>query len=461
MNRKSFFKHLSLLGASFGIFARAAEAAKAKIGIAPKEKFESEKKIFKLGKHTLKIKIPEYLKPKLNDLAFNIFRDHMDLERHKSLTPKIDGDFFVFDVEFAKEGMYQINVFDNSQKNKKKKGRPIAKLNIYALEDDLYALRPMKGDTHIHSTNSDGRNPPIEVAMRCYEVGLDFQAISDHRCWKTSDDMMKQLGKYDTSMSFYHAEECHFAITHVHNLGGSQGITQYINANKAMFDKRVAELAKTLPKDMSTNLKVEIAKTEVQFQIIREFGGLAVLNHPYWLTGRGNFNMTGSSIDAICARKNFDAYEFVNYGCKDISTSLSNAKYTELREQGIKYPVLGTTDAHNVNNQGMAYTILFAKSNKWADVKDAILDRRSLAVCDTLYVESRPKDRERMIYGERRYINYAHFLVKEYFPAHGELVIEEGKVLQEILDKGESDERLAKLKSASAKTKAHWDSIKA
>ena len=40
MNRKSFFKHLSLLGASFGIFARAAEAAKAKIGIAPKEKFD-------------------------------------------------------------------------------------------------------------------------------------------------------------------------------------------------------------------------------------------------------------------------------------------------------------------------------------------------------------------------------------------------------------------------------------
>ena len=107
------------MGASFGIFARAAEAAKAKIGIAPKEKFESEKKIFKLGKHTLKIKIPEYLKPKLNDLAFNIFRDHMDLERHKGLTPKLDGDFFVFYVEFAKEGMYQINVFDNSQKNKK------------------------------------------------------------------------------------------------------------------------------------------------------------------------------------------------------------------------------------------------------------------------------------------------------------------------------------------------------
>ena len=53
MNRKSFFKHLSFLTASAGIFARAAEAAKAKVGIAPKKKFTYDKKIFKLGKYTI------------------------------------------------------------------------------------------------------------------------------------------------------------------------------------------------------------------------------------------------------------------------------------------------------------------------------------------------------------------------------------------------------------------------
>ena len=53
-------------------------------------------------------------------------------------------------------------------------------------------------------------------------------------------------------------------------------------------------------------MKEEVAKVEIQFQIICELGGLAVVNHPYWLTNRGNFNMTESSIDIICKRNNFD-----------------------------------------------------------------------------------------------------------------------------------------------------------
>lgn len=149
----------------------------------------------------------------------------------------------------------------------------------------------------------------------------------------------------------------------------------------------------------------------------------------------------------------------MNYGCRDICTSLSNAKYTELRKQGIKYPVVGTTDAHNVKSQGQAYTIVFTKSNNWADVKQAILDRRSLAVSDTLYTADSAM-RERLIYGERRYIAYAHFLVREYFPTHEKLVMAEGKVLKEILEKGESEDLLKRLKRASSKTKAHRDSIK-
>ena len=44
---------------------------------------------------------------------------------------------------------------------------------------------------------------------------------------------------------------------------------------------------------------------------------------------------------------------------------------------------------------------------------------------------------------------------------HEKLVMAEGKVLKEILEKGESEDLLKRLKSASAKTKSHWDSIKA
>ena len=454
MNRKSFFKHLSFLGASMSIFARAAQAAKTKI-IKPKAKpFAFDKKIFKFGKHTIKVNIPDKYKSRIADIKIELRFE--DKNYDTLLKPVVNGDNFELSVEFTKEGRYSICFFDTKKKNPH---IAVGFIRIYALKDDLYALRPLKGDTHIHTTNSDGKNSPIEVALRCYEVGLDYQAISDHRNWKTSDDIKKQLGKYGTSMSFYHAEECHFAIAHIHNLGGTQGATDYINANKAEFDRLVVDYIKTLPSDMPNHLKTEVALVEVQCQIIRKLGGLAVLNHPYWYSGT-RFNMNDESVEVLCARKNFDVFELVNFGCKDISSSLSNAKYTELCKVGIEYPIIGTTDAHHVNKQGYGYTIAFTKSTKWSDVRDAILTHRSLAVIDTEYGDCYPNARERMMYGDRRLINYAHFLAKEYFPEHDKLIAEEGKALKEILDKGESEERLAKLNAISDKAKSLWDSVK-
>ena len=460
MNRKSFFKHLSLLGASVSIFTRAAEAAKAKIGIAPKEKFEYEKKIFKLGKYTLRVKIPEYFKPKMSQLVFNFMHENMEYEKPIKLTPKIDGDFFIFNVEFKTEDKYRLNVHDQSRK--KRAYLPIESINMYALNDDLYSMYAMKGDSHIHSTNSDGKFTPEEVALRCYEVGLDYQAISDHRRWDTSDMIMKKFGKYGTSMTFYHAEECHFARSDIHNFGGSQGVTAYVNANKAEFEKRIADKIETMPKDMLKPLKKEVATVEVEAELIREFGGIPVFNHPYWITSKGFFN---KSVDAIWERKSVDAIEIVNfgarYGNRAYSTSLLIEKNAELREKGIRYPFIGSTDAHSILNQGNAYTILFTKSKKWEDTKQAVLHRRTVAVCDTLYNEVELEKRETMMYGERRFIKYANFLIKEYFPEHDKLIAEEGKVLAEIIQKGETEERLAKLKVLSEKAKSYWDSVRA
>ena len=298
----------------------------------------------------------------------------------------------------------------------------------------------------------------VAAGISGHKLKDSYQSASHYYVYYELDQ--KKYEKYGTSMSFYHAEECHYAISHVQSFGATRCITSYIKENKAEVENRVKKHILTLPKDMPSKLKIEVARVEVECQIINELGGLSVLNHPYWMTARQCFNMTDESVDAICARKKFDAYEFINFGCKDISASLANAKYTELRMQGIDYPLIGATDAHKIKDQGYAYTIVFSKSDKWEDVKQAILDKKSLAVCDTTYGECAPESRERMIYGNRRLINYAHFLVREYFPKHDALVKEEGAILAEIFKKGESDELMAKLKKVSAQTEALWDSIR-
>ena len=45
---------------------------------------------------------------------------------------------------------------------------------VYSLAPDLLALRPLRGDFHMHSTCSDGKQPPAHVAARCRQIGLDF-----------------------------------------------------------------------------------------------------------------------------------------------------------------------------------------------------------------------------------------------------------------------------------------------
>ena len=104
------------------------------------------------------------------------------------------------DADFERECRYTLLVKDKTIKiDKAKKNRLkniVAAFPLYALKPDLYALAPFKGDSHIHSTNSDGKNKPQEVALRCYEVGLDYQAISDHKTYETSQDMKNLFAKF-------------------------------------------------------------------------------------------------------------------------------------------------------------------------------------------------------------------------------------------------------------------------
>ena len=65
---------------------------------------------------------------------------------------------------------------------------------IYSLKEDLYKLNPYKGDTHMHSTESDGLFTPTEVVAAYYERGYDYIAITDHHKYKGSAEIAKKNG---------------------------------------------------------------------------------------------------------------------------------------------------------------------------------------------------------------------------------------------------------------------------
>ena len=473
MNRKSFLKNVALLSA---LTASSLNAKGKKSTSSAPEKIKPENgggfdlspRIFKTGNVEMKISVPEEFKGKIDNLDVSIICgdggwDDTQKESYgtnNAMRPEyeiVDGAIIV-KTRFMRESRYTVIVHEGkfSKKTRYQSSTPqIAFLRAFALKSDLYKLRPRKGDIHIHSTNSDGCNKPVDVALRNYEIGMDFQSISDHRVWQTSEDMRILFSKYPTSMSFYNAEECHHSSVHVHNFGGKASLTDYVNSHKDEFKAIASKYYKTIEGEGITNrMKRTVSSTEAEFEIIRKLGGLAILNHPYWQCNYAkapHYNMTMQSIDLLCQRKNFDAYEFVNYCCKDISVSMANSKYFELCKNGLNYPVVGATDAHTIHQQGNGYTVVFTKSDNIEDVKDAILKHRSLAVAE--YPPAK------MVFGEKRYVDFLYFLYDFYFPKHDKLVAEEGKILRKIIEKGESPELIKKLESASKQVEDLYPSL--
>ena len=476
MNRKTFLLKMASAGALATIAPNSLGATEKKSRF---DDFNLSKIIFQVGKECeVSITFPDSMKKKVENAYLTVVGDDGATEMDGSLfnkafgTPldyKIDGNKIIFKVKFGREQGYCFRLYEK----KIPKDTPLymypktlAVRHAYALEADMLSLIPLRGDFHIHSTRSDGKDSPENVALRNYECGFDFQSISDHGRYQPSVDMKNLFEPFESSMAFYCAEECHHAHPHIHNLGGKAWASDYMRKNTPQFYRRVAVLMKDIAQDKFTEReRKDIAKIQAECEVIRKLGGLAVFNHPYWSRGTGGFDyynqMPKKLWDEVCKRKIFDVYELINYGCKEMSISRAIVNYAELRAQGIKYPVIGTSDAHDVRDQGQGYSIVFASSNSFEDVKDAILKHRSLAVVEYACINETEKGRiAPLIFGDDRYLRFAYFLMDYYFPKHAELIKEQGKLLREIvMNKKDTKENRAKLKRYSDLAKNSYKNL--
>ena len=48
-------------------------------------------------------------------------------------------------------------------------------------------LHWLRGDCHLHTTNSDGNRTPEQLYEMLYQRGLDFAFITDHNCNTNAD----------------------------------------------------------------------------------------------------------------------------------------------------------------------------------------------------------------------------------------------------------------------------------
>ena len=283
-----------------------------------------------------------------------------------------------------------------------------AAFEIYSLKEDLYKLTPFKGDTHLHTTESDGLFTPTETVSAYYESGFDYMAITDHHKYAGSAKMAATIDKIAEYFKVYPGEEVHnrgMGYFHIINFGASASVNEIINADPDGVFENIAKNAAEIKKQYA--LPDCIDEKEFAFRLwvsqkIREFGGLSVLCHPYW-DAYGEYNMQTPMLEFLLEKGIFDAFEVVD---DDDHTgngvNLQTAMYNEMRANGIKVPIIGASDCHSVVSDIFDKFFTYAFCENVSGVKQAVKDLKTVAV-ERIGNEYR-------VYGPFRLVKYAMFL---------------------------------------------------
>ena len=351
-----------------------------------------------------------------------------------------------FRYPFANEQEY-ILVLQNTS------GLPRARsyeFRFFALEEDLFTRRPYKGDMHMHSNRSDGIEAPAYVAGACRRIGLDFMALTDHRQYEPSLEAIHAFKNLPVDLRIYPGEEVHPPDNPVHmiNFGGGFSLNQVFRQEEERYRAEVQAIVEGL-KDFPANVDPYIyASCAWCFDQIRSGGGLGIFCHPYWISRHRN-DISETIVSLLLARQPYDALELLGgYHLFEIESNwIQVARYHEERAQGKRIPIVGVSDAHGCERDelfGWFYTVVFSASPDLPDLVQSIKDLYSVAV------DALPGNPPRA-HGPFRLVLYTHFLLREIFPLHDALCLEEGRqMLAALAGDPHAESQLGALKGRTA-----------
>jgi hypothetical protein len=300
---------------------------------------------------------------------------------------------------------------------------PVLDARVYSVGADLHDRRPLKGDLHIHSSRSDGKEPPAHVAAACRRIGMDFMAVTDHRLYEPSLEAQAAFAGLPVDLAIFPGEEVHPPDNPIHivNFGGSRSVNaQFADPGWRREVDVIARGLSGLPPKLEAYLYASALWT---FRAIRECGGLGIFCHPYWIERR-RYHIPGSLTDHVFAEQPYDAFELIGgyHRHEAESNALQAARFYEETRRGKRIPVVGVSDAHGCERGelfGWYFTIVFAPSPQLDDLAASIRDLWSVAV------EAMPGAPVH-VHGPMRLVKFAHFLLRDYFPGHDALCREEG-----------------------------------
>lgn len=332
---------------------------------------------------------------------------------HPALVEAKDG-VLTFDFYFESEQDYFLKVWQQDPDGDNR--YLILQTLLYALDEDLYDLVPLRGNTHLHSCFSDGLEEPLQHLGAALKQGFDYIALTDHNNYEGSVKAKYMLSKLEFTdivnrLTVLNGEEfsCDYQPMHIISLGATEAVPEefYIKKDIPTFDN---------PEDKYDWITEQL---KILCDEVHKRDGLVVLCHPYWKPIHDWIRMDAPYriIKRFLETGLVDGFEVVGGSPKhqNIVSECSHLLALEsLSFSKRKYAFLGESDSHVVNDDDEScifpnkYTIAFCKDNSRESILGAIRNDLTVAVEET--------DGRCEYFGTLRLVNFCRFLEKYYFP---------------------------------------------
>ena len=325
---------------------------------------------------------------------------------------------------------------------------------VYALREDLWNLTPFKGDFHMHSNRSDGKETPEYVAATNRKTGYDFMSLTDHKLYEPSLVARDAMAAFGCDMLVCPGEEVHLQDNPVHiiNFGGKSSVNELARENPEQYLAGVREYEKSVPENYDPATRFQVAASEWTFDRIRDAGGISMFCHPFWRPKYHNY-IGEDVIDLLLDRTKFDVLEVIGgfYRPDVESNMLSVARWQEEQAKGKRIPVAGISDSHGCDGDltGWYYTVVFAEELSFESIAAAIRDNRSVAVHWI-------PDTYPTVVGPVRLVKFVFFLLREVYPGHDELCRIEGEIMRRAIA-GEEKDAAAQITARKGSVRRYMD----
>lgn len=338
---------------------------------------------------------------------------------------------------------------------RKGEDRFTVQLSVYSLEEDLFCTHPYRGDFHVHTYFSDGREAPEFVAAMYRQAGFDFISITDHGQRTPALNAIDAYKDVDIDFQIYPGEEIHPVKNHVHilNFGGDFSVNDLCRTVDGQnnispvpeWTQRVEAAAKELGElPEGVDPFVHACCLEVIKQI-KKANGMSIFCHPYWIPDV--YHVTPGFTKFYLENGFADAFELLN-GHTMRENNLQTAFWHDMCANGANIPIVGSSDSHGTVNRNLfneQKTIVLARGNTRNDIIEAVKGGYSVPIEEY-------KGEDPHFYGNFRMVSYGIFLNRNYFPLHDELCYEEGRLMRAYIAGDETARsRLAALKGQTAK----------